>query len=251
MEQNKSSREIAPQPGMRVEATDGPLGVVESLRAVVPRAGETGEELVVADDVGRYRRLLPATVHSVEDNVVQLNIPGAALPVLDLANAAPARDAHDGAAHDGNVNGVTGTLDGERATLALHEERLDVRTHVVELGRARVRKVVEERAAQAAVDLRYQEVQVDRVPRDDIVEAPLEPYMDGETLVVPVVEEEIVEVVVERRYRLKEELRITRRVLQHEHTIDVPLRAERVDISEEWNNAPRDPAALDNDPTRA
>ncbi len=110
------------------------------------------------------------------------------------------------------------------------EEQLEVGTRVVETGRGvRIHKTVseqpvtiDERLARDAVDVRH--VPVDRIVALD--EAPATRY-EGDTLVVPVLEEVLV---VERRLRIKEELHITR-TRQEEHYQDtVQLKAERIEV---------------------
>ena len=108
------------------------------------------------------------------------------------------------------------------------EEQLAVGTRVVETGRGvRIHKTVSEQPVTIDERLTREEVEVRHVPVDRIValeEAPANRY-EGETLVVPIVEEVLV---VERRLRIREELHITR-VRHEEHYRDtVPLKAERV-----------------------
>ncbi|MCA1857622.1 YsnF/AvaK domain-containing protein [Massilia oculi] len=110
------------------------------------------------------------------------------------------------------------------------EEQLAVGTRVVETGRGvRIHKTVSEQAVTIDERLMREEVDVRHVPVDRIValeEAPASRY-DGDTLVVPILEEVLV---VERRLRIKEELHITR-VRHEEHYHDtVPLKAERVEV---------------------
>ena len=75
--------------------------------------------------------------------------------------------------------------------------------------------------------LRRDNVSVERVPVNRAVDAAPEARWEGDTLIVPVVEEEIV---VSRRLVLREEIRIMRR--QDERTVSgtEPLRRQVVDI---------------------
>ena len=116
------------------------------------------------------------------------------------------------------------------------EEQLEVGTRVVETGRGvRIHKTVSEQAVTIDERLARDEVDVRHVPVDRIValeEAPATRY-EGDTLVVPVLEEVLV---VERRLRIKEELHITR-VRHEEHYHDtVPLKAEQV-VVERFDDA--------------
>jgi stress response protein YsnF len=122
------------------------------------------------------------------------------------------------------------------------EEQLAVGTRLVETGRGvRIHKTVTEQPVTIDERLARDEVDVRHVPVDRIValeEAPATRY-EGDTLVVPVLEEVLV---VERRLRIKEELHITR-VRHEEHYRDtVPLKAERVEV-ERFDEAAAPPAS--------
>ncbi|MFC0252060.1 DUF2382 domain-containing protein [Massilia consociata] len=110
------------------------------------------------------------------------------------------------------------------------EEQLDVGTRVVETGRGvRIHKTVSEQPVTIDERLTREEVDVRHVPVDRIValeEAPATRH-EGDTLVVPVLEEVLV---VERRLRIKEELHITRIRHEERYQDTVPLKAERVEV---------------------
>lgn len=109
-------------------------------------------------------------------------------------------------------------------------EQLAVGTRTVDTGRGvRVHKTVveqpvtiDEALGHDAVDVRH--VAVDRIVASD--EAPSTRY-EGDTLVVPVLEEVLV---VERRVRIKEELHITRVRHERQHQETVVLKAEQVNV---------------------
>jgi stress response protein YsnF len=107
-------------------------------------------------------------------------------------------------------------------------EEVEVTTRVVETGRGvRVSKTVTEQPEEVREMLWHETVDVQRVPVDRVVaEAPPSRY-EGDVLVVPVLEEILV---VEKRYRIREELHITRVRRQHEHRETVPLRVEDVRV---------------------
>lgn len=121
------------------------------------------------------------------------------------------------------------------------EEQLAVGTRVVETGRGvRVHKTVSEQPVTIDERLSRDEVQVRHVPVDRTVavdEAPTTRY-EGETLVIPVLEEVLV---VERRLRIKEELHITRIRHEERYQETVPLKAERVDV-ERFDDGNQPPA---------
>lgn len=95
----------------------------------------------------------------------------------------------------------------DRVVLPIVEERLAVDKRTVETGVVRIHKRTIERAEIVTVDACQETVSVERVPIDRIVDGPLEIRQEGDTTIVPVVEEVVV---VEKRLRLLEEIRITR-----------------------------------------
>ena len=110
------------------------------------------------------------------------------------------------------------------------EEQLEVGTRVVDTGRGvRIHKTVSENLVTVDERLAHDEVEVRHVPVDRIVtleDAPATRH-EGDTLVVPVLEEVLV---VERRVRIKEELHITRIQREETHREAVVLKAEQVSI---------------------
>ena len=112
----------------------------------------------------------------------------------------------------------------------VQDEQLEVHKRVVDTGRGvRVDKRVHEVPAQVDEMLWHDQVDVERIPVGRLAEpgeAPAARY-EGDTLVVPVLEEVLV---VEKRCRIKEELRITRRRAEHRHEQTVTLRQEEVAV---------------------
>jgi len=123
----------------------------------------------------------------------------------------------------------------EGIAVPVTREEVEVTTRVVDTGRGvRVSKTVTEQPEEVRETLWHETVDVQRVPVDRVVaEAPPSRY-EGDVLIVPVLEEILV---VEKRYRIREELHITRVRRQHEHRETVPLRVEDVRI-EAFDEAP-------------
>jgi len=103
------------------------------------------------------------------------------------------------------------------------EEKLDVYKRAVVGGGVRIHKIVHEREELVDIPLTHEDVHVERVSINRIVEGAVEVRQEGDTTIVPVVEEVLV---VERRLLLKEELRITRRRSVQNETRRVLLRSE-------------------------
>jgi uncharacterized protein (TIGR02271 family) len=107
------------------------------------------------------------------------------------------------------------------------EEELRVGKRVVEAGRVRVTKRVREREELVDEPLVREEYEVERVPVNVFVDEPVGPRQEGDTLVVPVLEEVLV---VEKRLLVREELRITRRQTERRETRRVTLLGEEVSV---------------------
>jgi stress response protein YsnF len=120
------------------------------------------------------------------------------------------------------------------------EEQVEIGKRNVETGRGvRIHKTVSEQPVALDEALLRDAVEVARVPVGRMVadgEQPA-PHYEGDTLVVPVLEEVLV---VERRVRIKEELRITRSRREQRHEETVVLRSEQVHI-ERFDEAERTP----------
>jgi stress response protein YsnF len=105
-----------------------------------------------------------------------------------------------------------------------------VEKRIVDTGRGvRIHKTVAEHPCRIDESLARDDVQVSHVPVDRIVpldQAPTTRY-EGDTLVVPILEDELV---VERRLRIKEELHITRTRREERHVDTVVLRSEQVSV---------------------
>jgi uncharacterized protein (TIGR02271 family) len=118
----------------------------------------------------------------------------------------------------------------EVTVVPIVEEQVEVGKRTVTAGRVHVAKEVHE--VQAAVDLPLvqEHVQVERVPVERYLAEPVAPHYEGDTLVIPVMEEVLV---VEKRLLLREEVRVTtvRQATPHRET--VTLRKEQVAITRE------------------
>ncbi|HYH17206.1 MAG TPA: DUF2382 domain-containing protein [Azospirillum sp.] len=112
--------------------------------------------------------------------------------------------------------------------LPLHEEVLSVGKRTVEGDRVRITTRVLEREQTAEQDLDSEEVEVVRVPVGRPVDAVPETRQEGDVLIVPVVEEELV---VTKRLVLKEELHIRKRTTTRTERITATLRSEEAVVT--------------------
>jgi uncharacterized protein (TIGR02271 family) len=206
--------------GMQVAATDGTIGSIAS----VPRVdfdGPTSQSniIVLANNentgpgVEEFLRVPRDMVERIQDGVLYLNVPRQRVPRASAAVSATQRL----------------RTPGETMTIQLSEEHIEVDTRVVERGYLRVQKKVDEYLDEQIIRLQHHETHIERVPRDEVIDAPIAPYMDGDVYVVPVIEEEII---IQTRLRLKEELRVHRVVAERDETIQTPFRRERLVVEE-------------------
>lgn len=103
------------------------------------------------------------------------------------------------------------------------EERALVRKRKRITGAVQARTVVREREETVDLPVESEEVEVERVARDEWLESPLPVRQEGETTVIPLHEEVLV---VEKRLKLVGELRLTRHRRTSRTTREVVLRRE-------------------------
>ncbi len=120
--------------------------------------------------------------------------------------------------------------------IPLVEEQIEVAKREIERGRVVVRKHVDTREEIAEAVLHQDELTVERVPLGVPVDVAPPVREEGDVLIVPVLEEQLV---IETRLILKEELRITRHRRSETFRQPVRLRAERAEVVRE--EAGRDP----------
>jgi stress response protein YsnF len=111
----------------------------------------------------------------------------------------------------------------ESVVVPLVEEGVAVHRRSVETGKVRVRKITRPRVADVIEPLLREDVIVERVPIGRVVTAPPTTRDEGDTLVIPVVEEVLV-----KQLRLIEEIRIRKLQRVERRTRRVPLRKEEV-----------------------
>lgn len=116
----------------------------------------------------------------------------------------------------------------EVTVLPVVEEQVEVAKRTTPTGQVRVVKQVQETQETVDLPLVQERVQVERVPVQRYLEQPAELRYEGDTLVIPVMEEVLI---VEKRLLLREEVRVTtvRQATVHQET--VTLRKERVSVT--------------------
>lgn len=117
--------------------------------------------------------------------------------------------------------------DGE-GLIPLFSEELGVSKRVVETGRVAVTRVTREQSVPIVEALAEETVDISREPIGRYVETMPPIRQEGDTLVVPIVEEQLV---IERRLFLKEEVHVRRVRATHTHRENVTLRHHEVVVS--------------------
>lgn len=117
--------------------------------------------------------------------------------------------------------------DSRRFVLPVMVEELEVGRRAVTTGVVRVHKQVREREELVDEAVIREEVHVERVPIGQLVDAPPAMRSEGDTLIIPVLEEVLV---VEKRLRLKEEVWVTWRRTVEQTPERVVLHEEEVRV---------------------
>lgn len=123
------------------------------------------------------------------------------------------------------------------AVLPLMAEELTVSRQVVETGRVQIARVTHEREQLIDEVLARETAEIERIPIGRQVDAMPAVREEGDTIVVPIVEEVLV---VERRLFLKEEVRIRRARSTERHQETVTLRHQEAVVTRLPVEAPAD-----------
>lgn len=116
-------------------------------------------------------------------------------------------------------------LPPEGRTIPLRQEELVAHKEMRHMGDVEVRTEVEEIPGRIEVQAQREEVEVEHVPVGRVVAQLEAPYQDGDVLVVPVYEEQLV---VSKRLILREELRVKRIPSTETQVFEDTLRRERL-----------------------
>ena len=160
------------------------------------------------------------TVDVLLDDGRRLLIPARLLVLRDDGHYALALSAEE-------VGRLAGASDEGEIVVPVVAEEAEIGKRTVDIGRVRVRKTV--RSTEKVVDepVFREEVEVERVPVNRIIAEPVEARQEGDTLIVPLLEEVLV---VETRLMLREEVRITRRRVEHRSSQTITLRTEEATV---------------------
>ncbi|MDX1662202.1 MAG: YsnF/AvaK domain-containing protein [Candidatus Promineifilaceae bacterium] len=124
--------------------------------------------------------------------------------------------------------------EGEARVIELIAERADIHKVRRESGAVRIRKVVDEEEELIEVPLISEDVEVTRVAVDRPIDGPIPIREEGNTIILPLIEEVLV---VQKQLVLKEEVHISRKKIETTASERVMLRkedvvVERLDVDE-------------------
>ena len=122
------------------------------------------------------------------------------------------------------------------AAIPVFEETLRVDKTVNETDRVFIKTSILERTEVADLELRSGQATIERVPIDRVVDVAPAIRHEGDTIIVPVVEEIMV---VEKRLLLKEEIHIRRQEIVQHIRQPVRLRSEEVSVERQPLSNPR------------
>jgi uncharacterized protein (TIGR02271 family) len=115
----------------------------------------------------------------------------------------------------------------QEKVIPVMEEHGRVERAPVEMSTVQLRKEVHERQEVVREPVYHEEVEVKRIAVNRPAEGPVEPRHEGDTLIIPIVEEVVV---VEKRLMIKEELHISKHRTETQSETPVTLRSEEVSV---------------------
>lgn len=186
---------------------------------------QPGVQVLITFDQGRRVQAPVDMLHRRDDGSYFLP-----LSLRELSDGVVALDQ----AADGNIVAVI--------PVVVEEARIAKRQ--IETGRVRIQKNVQTAEEWVDVPLLRDRVHVERVPVERFLEQPVTAHYQGDTLVIPVMEEVVV---VEKRLLLREEIHVTTRREEVQHQEAVTLQREQVSITRKQAGSDRAPDRADVD----
>lgn len=119
------------------------------------------------------------------------------------------------------------TNEASEVVIPVTAETLEVSKKQVTTGVVRVTKQVSVRSQTVDETQFREDVEVERIPVNRFVDTPPEVQIEGDTTIIPVLEEVLV---VEKRLRVKEEIRVTRKRKEVKDPQEINLMTETVEV---------------------
>jgi uncharacterized protein (TIGR02271 family) len=152
--------------------------------------------------------------------------------VAELAAREEGRSRQDASSYDlhaatGGLTNTNGLTNAEEMVIPVVDEEVTIQTRQRQSGIVEIRKTVHERTETVDQPLLSEAVEVERVTINRIVEEPVSVRQEGDTMIIPLLEEVLV---VEKRLLLREEVHIKKLRREVHDPQEVLLREERVEI---------------------
>lgn len=112
-------------------------------------------------------------------------------------------------------------------TIPIIEEEIVVGKEYVDTGKVKISKKISEHQQTIDIPLTQERVSVERVAINKFVDTPPEIRHEGDLMIIPVLEEQIV---VQKRLVLVEELHVTKQLVETHHSEEVTTRKEDINI---------------------
>lgn len=207
--------------GMPVQDASGLIGTVVG----VDNDPATGSTRLIVEHQDGSRRALSSDLFTVRDNAVYIHESSSG-SATDAGQSIESTSQAINASHD-----VLDVAPGEEVRIPVVQEEVSVGTRKVERGGVRVHRLVNERTETVEQPTIHEHVDVERITVGRVLADDEQPQVreEGDTLIIPVVEEMLV---VEKRLVLKEEVRITKHRSEEIEQVQVVLREEDVQIEQ-------------------
>lgn len=108
------------------------------------------------------------------------------------------------------------------------QEQVTFDKKIVETGKVRISKRVSQHEELIDVPILREQVSVERVPFNQVVEAPPQIRHEGDTMIIPIVEEQVF---YQKRLVLVEELRVRKQIIEEHNPQQITLMKEEVEIN--------------------
>ncbi|HEX9960837.1 MAG TPA: YsnF/AvaK domain-containing protein [Pyrinomonadaceae bacterium] len=113
------------------------------------------------------------------------------------------------------------------------QEQVTFDKKIVETGKVRISKRVSQHEQLVDVPFMREQVSVERVPVNQVVDAPPQVRHEGDTMIIPVVEEQVF---YQKRLVLVEELRVRKQIIEEHKPQQITLMKEEVEVSRSAEN---------------
>ncbi len=132
-----------------------------------------------------------------------------------------------------NKNVTKGDQDNIRV-IPVVEEFATVQREIVETGKVHIRKTVAQEQALINLPITNESYDIERVAVHEVRDTPPPPVRyEGDVMIIPVTKEITI---VQKRYEIIEELRITRKITETPHMQEITLMKEQVHIERKRHN---------------